>query len=297
MKLSQTTHLLFDCFGETEGIRTAAETGFDALDLNLCRTIFENGFEEENLERTCSLLKKTAEENGICFNQAHAPYPFFICLADRYKMDSHNKRMRDAVIRSIKITSLVGAEIMILHPVDYPDKSVQKEFNLELYNSFVPYCKEYGVKIALENMWTAYENGKMCAGRACLPNVCSYSRDLVEYIDELDERYFTVCLDLGHCGIVGQDAAEAIYELGGKRLGALHVHDNDNINDLHTTPYKGKMDWDKILKALKDINYSGDFTFEILDKCLLDASENPVEMRKEFEAMAKTGRDMIAKII
>jgi sugar phosphate isomerase/epimerase len=45
-------------------------------------------------------------------------------------------------------------------------------------------------------------------------------------------------------------------------LHALHVHDNDYIDDRHTLPGLGRMDWEEIMKALAEIDYDGDFTYE-----------------------------------
>ena len=36
--------------------------------------------------------------------------------------------------------------------------------------------------------------------------------------------------------------------LGNKRLLCLHVHDVDGIDDLHTLPYFGITDWDKVME-------------------------------------------------
>lgn len=87
-----------------------------------------------------------------------------------------------------------------------------------------------------------------------LANVCSYGEQLAEYYDALDPRYFTVCLDLGHSGLVGDDAAHAIRALGHRRLTALHVHDNNYMEDLHMPPFTCKLDWKAIAQALHDIN-------------------------------------------
>ena len=80
-------------------------------------------------------------------------------------------------------------------------------------------------------------------------------------IDTLDDDCFTACLDLGHCGLYGYDAAEMIKGLG-TRLGALHVHDNDYQSDSHTAPYLGKMHWDTICNALAYVGYKGELTLE-----------------------------------
>ena len=53
-----------------------------------------------------------------------------------------------------------------------------------------------------------------------------------------------------------------IRALGGKRVKALHVHDNDLVRDVHTLPFTRKIDWDEVMTALKDIGYDGELTFE-----------------------------------
>jgi sugar phosphate isomerase/epimerase len=70
------------------------------------------------------------------------------------------------------------------------------------------------------------------------------------------------CLDIGHAPLVGVDPCELIRALGRDRLKALHVHDVDGINDLHTLPYLSKINWDSVCAALKEIGYEGDLTFE-----------------------------------
>ncbi len=292
MKLSQTTSRLFNCFSYEEGMRVAAEAGFDALDLHLVQRIYNEEFSEENIEATCKMLKETAEKHGLIFNQAHAPYPCYMCMPDKEKMDAYNKKTKDGVIRSIKAAALVGASVIVVHPIDYPDKEKQKQFNIDFYNSLLPYCKEYGIKIALENMWT-YNND---TERKIVPNVCSYAKDLAEYYDELNPEYFTICLDLGHSGLVGENAENAIRVLGKERLGALHVHDNDNYVDMHTLPYSGEMNWNEIMKALSDIEYMGDFTFEVTDKFLWSCEDKPELMKYAFKLLAATGKHLINKI-
>ena len=83
------------------------------------------------------------------------------------------------------------------------------------------------------------------------------------YVDECNkiENCFVACLDIGHCTLTGVDPAKAIHVLG-DRLQALHVHDNDFRHDTHSLPFLYNIDFEPIMKALKDIEYSGDFTLE-----------------------------------
>lgn len=46
------------------------------------------------------------------------------------------------------------------------------------------------------------------------------------------------------------------------KLQALHIHDNDKCNDSHQIPFSMDMDFEKIIKALKTIDYKGEFTLE-----------------------------------
>ena len=48
----------------------------------------------------------------------------------------------------------------------------------------------------------------------------------------------------------------------GSRLQALHLHDNDLHGDSHQIPFSMSIDFDQVVKALKEIGYSGYFTLE-----------------------------------
>ncbi|NLP47736.1 MAG: sugar phosphate isomerase/epimerase [Clostridiales bacterium] len=255
MKISTQTHAMSEAFGEEEAIRILAQIGFDALDYSMFHqdhdtsVVFSDNFESYALK-----LKKIAEDEGIYFNQAHAPFPSF-----RHDDDEYNRKIIPTIIRSIAFAGVLGAEQIIVHPVAF--QSDKKEKNLELYNFLLPTAKEYKIKIALENMFGRNpNNGQIIA------NVCSTGQEFAEYMDALDPEHFVACLDLGHAGLVGQTAQDMIRTLGSDRLKSLHVHDNDHVVDWHTLPFtvsdSKSLDWHEIMAALKEINYSGDFTFE-----------------------------------
>ena len=66
---------------------------------------------------------------------------------------------------------------------------------------------------------------------------------------------------MGHCSLSGREAQDCIRVLG-KRLGALHIHDNDKWHDSHQIPFSMNIDFVSVVKALKEINYDGYFTLE-----------------------------------
>ena len=106
--------------------------------------------------------------------------------------------------------------------------------------------------------WTR-ENGLNQAAKAA----CSHHDDFNAHLDAVNDEFFTACLDIGHAEMKGLDtsAPEMIRAIG-KRLGALHVHDNDCWRDLHQLPFEGSIDWVAVTKALKEVDYKGEMTLE-----------------------------------
>lgn len=288
MILSTQTSNLFGRFGADDAINIFSEAGFDAIDFSMFGltndgdplvTADEAAFAKE--------LRQKVEAAGLRFNQAHAPFPSW-----RVGDDAYNAKMPARVEKSIKIAGLLGAGAIVVHPIAIPGGGKeQKDFNLKMYREFAPIAKEYGIKVALENMW-----GHDSRRNYIIPNVCSFAADLCDYYDALDDsEAFTICLDLGHCGLIGEEAQDAIRILGHDRLGALHVHDNNYIQDNHTIPYDYgmRMNWDKITKALGEIDYSGDFTYEAdVFFARFDRASMPIAAK----FMADIGRALIAKI-
>ena len=140
-----------------------------------------------------------------------------------------------------------------------------------MYYELLPFAKDCGVKIATENMW-CWDKEKDQSSFAA----CATPKSFCEHIDILNDDFFVACLDIGHAEMKGSDttAVEMIKALG-HRLQALHIHDNDKWHDSHQIPFSMDIDFIPILKALKEINYSGYFTLEA-DKYLNDFTADNV---------------------
>ncbi len=283
MKLSMLTDHLNTLFGDEGAVRAIAEAGFDAVDFSMFyMDKADCPLHKSDYRGYVKNLKAVSEHYGICFNQAHAPFPAY-----KPGEASYNSEMFLNLIKAIECAGILGVENIVVHPVALPDKSAQLDFNVKFFNSLLPYAKEYGVKIALENMF-----GRDRRRGYIVSNVCSTGEELAKYRDALDSEWFSVCLDIGHCGLIGQEASDAIYALGG-RLSALHVHDNSYRDDNHTLPYLGAINWDSVLKALADVNYTGDFTYEAMNFLHgFDKELMPVVLK----FMHDVGRYMIEKI-
>lgn len=288
MLLSTQTDVIFRVFGEEEGIRQFAKAGFDAIDYSMFTMSADDcHLNTGDVVAHAKHLRAVAESCGIRFNQAHAPFP-----GVRVGDDAYNAKMADRVIRAVKIAGTLGADSVVVHPIAYPGGGeAQKEFNLNYYRTLEATALEYGTKVALENMW-----GHDSRRGYIVANVCSYGADLADYYDALaNPDAFTVCLDLGHCGLIGEEPDDAIRALGTSRLGALHVHDNDYKHDSHVLPYTFgcSMNWEKITRALGEIDYRGDLTYEA-DNCLARIDKDALPAALSY--MEQLGRVLIAKI-
>lgn len=290
MRLSTNIRPLHNAFGFEKAIDIIAQSGFDAMDFS---ATIEEFYTDAHDNDYYIEIKKYANDKGLVFNQAHAPY------ATSFKDEEKTKERFNDIVTAMKNASLLGVENIIVHPCQHliycdegnPEKLF--EYNMEYYKKLVPYCEEYNIKVALENM---YQYPGMISH-----STCSQTDEFIRYIDELDNDCFVACLDTGHSLLVREQVDDAIRALGGKRLKCLHVQDADGIYDLHTMPYLGIIDWDKVMKALAQIDYTGDFTYEVTP--LASTSEScgykrklPIELFPDFyRLMGSTGKFLINK--
>lgn len=255
MILSTETHPLYERFGDKQAINFIANAGFDAIDYSqfALRTDDSHPVLSSNYEAYAAELKKIAQDKGLCFNQSHAPFPSYLASDEKYSTEMFAK-----IKRSIEFAAMLGAKQICVHPVTFPnDEDRELEFNLEFFGRLLPTAKEFGIKIGVENMFWR----DTCA-HAIRPGACGTSQRMIKLYDKLDPQHFTCLLDIGHCGLAGEKPDIFIRSLGHDRLGALHVHDNDHKNDMHTIPFSQSIDWKDVTRALADVDYSGDFTFE-----------------------------------
>ena len=279
MRLSTTTGELAKFFGFNKCIDILADAGYDCADFSQ----FDEYVYKADLSKDfLTELRKYAEDKGVVFNQSHAPY------GSSFRDQERTKQRFNELTEAMKRASYLGVKNIIIHPcqhlkyVEDGNPELLFEYNMDFYSRLIPYCEEYGIKVALENMWqhTGMINH----------STCSRPAEFVRYLDGLNNDCFVACLDIGHAALVREDIPDFIRALGNKRLKCLHVHDVDGTNDSHTLPYYGNIQWERVMKALAEIGYQGDLTFEA-DEFLRNV---PSELYADAEKfMAKVGRRLI----
>lgn len=290
MILSNQSSIFERSLGLKGAIDVLSEADFDAIDFS---TYFPEYMDETYDKAFYEEIKKYAEDKGVYFNQAHGPD------TSSFMDEEETKKRYKEIVATIKNASYIGAETIIIHPCQHlyyceegnPEKLF--EINMKFYKSLIPYCEEYGIKVAVENMW---QYPGMISH-----STCSRPEEFIRYIDELDSDSIVACLDIGHAMLCNEQPHEFIRKLGGKRLKNLHVHDVEANNDAHTLPFFGIIDWEKVMEALADINYTGDLTYEA--NCFIKqpdrnwgAKPKPVELYKDYaKLMERTGRYLIER--
>ncbi len=280
MRLSVETYVMRERFGDEATIRMIKDAGFDAFDYSLFWASAQRNMLGEDYRERAIALRKVADAIGIVCNQAHAPFAF--AYADTIDLSNQNYL---ELVRSIEVAAILGAENIIvhcLHPMKLPEGVDFYDYNTRFYRSLLPYCEKFGIHICVENL---FQKGNE-------PVLCDPEK-LQKFVKDLDSEWFRICIDVGHLSITGFDPAQVIQMMDPDLLKALHVHDNNYQDDAHWLPYCGRIKWDEITKALKQMGYSGDFTFEITGYLDGQDSENLPAALKFAE---QTGRLLMKKI-
>lgn len=258
MLLSTCTSMYSNALGDEKAIRMCKEYGYDAYDMSFFR-MFDDAendpMNQPDYREYAKHLRAVADEIGIVCNQAHAP--FHSSSGD----PADDQKRFDAIVRSMEAAAILGAKAIVVHPKQHlcyrTEKQALWDMNIAFYRALAPFAKQFGIKVALENMWQ-YNH----AGGRIIDSVCSRPEEFKAYLDELNDDCFCACLDIGHAAVTDEDIPTFVRTLGRDYLLALHVHDVDYKDDNHTLPYTEKINWDEVTSALAEIDYQGDLTFE-----------------------------------
>ena len=246
MKIATPLGTLPDKYGDKKSIALIKEAGFDGYDYSI-ESNNHRVFQDDGLEYTKELRAYTDSINFPCL-QAHAPFGYI------GGEDDFNKYVA-IHLRALEVCHILGCPVVVIHPAN--NFSAEDNYKF-MYQKLLPTAEKLNVKIATENMW----NWRV-PGRLAIPAACGTAEDFNAHIDIANSPFMTGCLDIGHAEMpFAPGAVNMIKGMGKKHIGALHVHDNNLIDDDHSYPFTGKINWQPIIDALREIEYDGVFTFE-----------------------------------
>ena len=240
----------------SECLKRMKNAGFDAADLNLCLIATRRTpLHLDDWKRDADLTAKSIEELGLSVKQCHLP---FKGAKQILKTPEDHEFYDKMFYRAIDVASYLGIPWGVIHPETYRKRDWSFEEKLErnhkVNDAYIEYALSKNVNIAYENM--PHKDGTY--------NFCTCAEELCELIDSYRDTRVGACWDTGHGNLYSPvDQYDQIVKLG-SRLHAIHVHDNAGKNeDQHVPMLFGTVNWERVVSALRDVNYTGDFIMEL----------------------------------
>jgi len=240
-----------------DALKRIAQIGFPAVELStehLCVLRDAPGAETRLVA-----FRSLAEDLGLQMDQAH-----ITISVDVASMDEPRRRAdQEIVLQDIGVLSKLGIHSGVLHPGggatldDWATVEAHNTVRVEAISRLADAARDAGIRLALEN-------GVHTFGPHRLPAWVGSTAGVRELIEQIGSPALGICVDTGHAILEHWDVPEALRHAGDLLI-ATHIADNDGSGDQHRIPYSygSKVDWTKVVAALKQIGYTGPFNLEI----------------------------------
>jgi len=237
---------------------------------------------------TLSEIKKGLKESELSLIQLHSDY-FNMANPD----PEERKRAVAWYKKRVEYALELEAEQLVIHPGGETmcfetDKEIEEgiERNAECLKEIIKEAQGTDLKIALENTDGIENRPRYLKGilekvkgtpleveirkKGGMPpdyRFGSRTSHLVRVIEAVkrDSNYpnLGICLDTSHAFATKFGLENAIFEAD-KYIISTHLHDTRyHNNEEHLLPGRGLIKWDRIIRILKEIGYSGPFILEV----------------------------------
>lgn len=181
--------------------------------------------------------------------------PTFVWTSDLYE-SLRNASLHEN-IKAIEASAELGIEKLVLHPgyITGMGKFVidkAKGYGLESIEAILKKTNSLGMTLCIENMFPQ-------------ANFLTQPHEFQEVFETFPE--IRLALDIGHANL-GGDRSRAIefIQRYGYHIGHIHANDNFGKEDNHLPIGAGLIDFDRIIKALKQTSYDETITIEVFSK-------------------------------
>ena len=241
-------YTIVDYFGydlsPQERMRAIKQAGFDGVIL-LWANYFDADFKN---------FPEYAAKEGLFVENTHAPY---LHSNDIWDDTAAGEEYTRHIIECVSDCAAYGIPTLVVHPINGVTPLRNGKIGIERFKKIVEAAEKSGINIAIENQGNP------------------------EYVDfvfkNIKSERLRFCYDSGHENYYSPNLD--LLSLYGDRLAALHLHDNDGTDDTHALPFTGNVDWKRVAKRLKEVDYSGAIALETLNKGF-EEIKDPVEFLK-----------------
>ncbi len=271
MKISLSTGMLTKRLGEDNLAKMAKNAGFEAVDWSLealfpSADLYKGDYPQtifsKPLDEIIEFLRPSVDafvNAGLSIGQAHAPAPSIISFRPEIK-----EYTTDILIKTIGVCKYYKVPYLVVHGCSLLEKEKTlnyddiEKLNRDYFKQFIPYLKESGVTMCIENMVT-YKNDVPKEGHLANP------LDAKQFVDDMNafagQEVFGFCMDVGHLNLTGCPCRKFM-KIMGNRIKCLHLHDNNGRHDKHMIPYTGTVDWENFILGCKESGFAGNISFE-----------------------------------
>jgi sugar phosphate isomerase/epimerase len=200
-------------------------------------------------------VSRLAATHGLVIDSLHVP------ISPAYDISKSDPESRmGAVCRvALVIAAAVGlqTEVVILHLCHHAPKGYSQDLDalLSSLDVLIESAENMGVRLAAENLVTEPAH-----------------QFLRESLKTFDSEHFGLCYDSSHAHIDSRPPYQWLEDFG-DRLLAVHLSDNDGLEDRHWIPFTGIVDWNEIAKQLRSNDYRGSLLLEVENRENLVARE------------------------
>ena len=181
---------------------------------------------------------KYIREKGLNVIFAHLGYKN---INDLWLENEVGDKLVEGYKNDIKICKENNIPMVVMHLTSKSEAPKYNETGLKRLKEIVDYAQELNIKVAFEN---------------------TKIKGYLDYvIENIDNENVGICFDSGHYHVHFNDDLD--FPKFKDRIFAVHLHDNDQSDDLHLMPFEGTLDWEETIKNLKECNYDGPVTLEL----------------------------------
>ena len=181
---------------------------------------------------------KYIREKGLNVIFAHLGYKN---INDLWLENEVGDKLVEGYKNDIKICKENNIPMVVMHLTSKSEAPKYNETGLKRLKEIVDYAQELNIKVAFEN---------------------TKIKGYLDYvIENIDNENVGICFDSGHYHVHFNDDLD--FPKFKDRIFAVHLHDNDQSDDLHLMPFEGTLDWEETIKNLKECNYDGPITLEL----------------------------------
>ena len=222
-----------------------------------------HGDDFESMKR----VRKIADETGLLYEFSHSKIPG---CKELWRHTGGGEDYVKLLKRNIDNCARLEIPILVVHCQPEYQTEPDMALGLSYLEPVVRYAEDAGVKIAFENI--------------------DHPQCLLQTMAHFTDPHVGFCYDSGHeaCRGYGYE----FLPLVGDRLICTHIHDNDGIDDQHLIPFDGKIDWQRVMRQLKECKYQGPLTLELRYGKFYEGVPETEFLQKSLDAVKRL-RDMM----